>query len=57
MFNIGDTALDVQAPWSDLGLPARAWAARDLWSGNSIPTTPLARFTVPAHGVKVYRLR
>jgi hypothetical protein len=57
VFNIGDTALEVQAPWSDLGLAARASAARDLWSGNSIPATPLVRFTVPAHGVKVYRLR
>ncbi len=57
VFNTGDTPLDVEASWSDLGLPAHAWAARDLWTGEKRAASPLARFTIPAHGVAIYGLR
>src|SRR4051812_42645063 len=57
VFNTGDTPLDVQAAWSELGLPARSWAVRDLWTGENIAASEHARFAVPAHGVTVYRLR
>jgi hypothetical protein len=56
IFDTGDTAMEVQAQWSDLGLPARAWSARDLWTGEKRAASLGARVTVPAHGVVVYRL-
>lgn len=49
LFNIGDTPLEVQAPWSDLGFPSRAYAGRDLWTSERFTPSLTAHLTIPAH--------
>jgi hypothetical protein len=53
VFNRGDVALKVQAPWSALGLPAGALAARDLWDGRRFEPSSRVELEVPPHGVAV----
>lgn len=53
VFNRGEDALKVEAPWSALGLPAGRLAARDLWDGRRLAASSRASFTVPPHGVVI----
>jgi alpha-galactosidase len=56
LFNLDDQPLEVDAPWTRLGLAAGAWSARNLWDGASLEPSPQARFAVPPHGVAIFRL-
>jgi hypothetical protein len=57
LFNIGDEAAMVEAPFSLIG-DATRYAVRDLWekSDRGVVTDAL-RYEIPAHGSKLYRLR
>ena len=56
LFNLGDTALDLHAPWADLGLPGGRHAVRDLWTGARLAASAAASVTIPAHGAVLYRI-
>ncbi|MHB8284295.1 MAG: glycoside hydrolase family 27 protein [Caulobacteraceae bacterium] len=57
VFNLSDQPMAVMAAWSELGLPAGAYRARELWSGAWLKPSSQARFTVPAHGAAVWRVQ
>jgi hypothetical protein len=56
VFNLAETPLTVKSLWADLGLGAAPVAARELWTGRRLPRSRTARFTVPPHGVALYRV-
>jgi hypothetical protein len=56
VFNLDSRPLSVDAAWADLGLPDGPHAARDLWGGVPLKRSSRARFSVPAHGVALYRV-
>jgi hypothetical protein len=56
VFNLGDAPLTVEASWTVLGAGPGPHRARELWTGEALARSPAARFVVPAHGVRLYRL-
>jgi hypothetical protein len=56
VFNLTPAPLEISVPWSDLGLPAGALSARELWTGLQLPASKVLSLTLPPHGSRVWRL-
>ena len=54
VFNLDDHPVSLSATWQELGLPAGAHAARELWSGQRMDAAKRLKLELPAHGCVVY---
>ncbi|MHB1936700.1 MAG: glycoside hydrolase family 27 protein [Acidobacteriaceae bacterium] len=57
LFNIGDTPLDVNCTWRDLGLPAGKHVARDLWQHKNVGGTGGISIILAPHASALYRVK
>ena len=56
LFNLSEKPLEVDEPWSGLGLPAAPFAARDMWSGAGHAKDSRVRVSIEPHGVVLLRI-
>lgn len=56
IFNVGEVPVQVDLPWSAIGLGAGRLAARDLWTGARFGLTDGAELSIVPHGVELLRL-
>jgi alpha-galactosidase len=56
VFNLGEAPLQVDVPWSALGLTGARFAACELWSHTVIPAPEQAKASIAPHGVAVLRV-
>jgi hypothetical protein len=56
IFNLGEAPLQVDVPWSALGLPSGPFSSCDLWSHAAAPVSEQAKVGIAAHGVAVLRV-
>lgn len=62
LFNIGDSAMEVDRPYATLGVPKQQFHAREVWSGKVLDTSPGATarrvaVRIPPHGCALLALR
>jgi alpha-galactosidase len=57
LFNLGEAPLQVDVPWSTLGLADGQFAVCELWSHTATPVSDQARVSVAPHGVVVLRVK
>jgi hypothetical protein len=57
VFNLGDTAQEVNYSWKDLGLPEGTHAVRDLWGRKELGKAASLKTTLRAHGSVLYRVQ
>jgi len=55
-FNLGDKEQDAQYPWRELGLPAPASGATDLWEHKALGTMPELHVTVKPHASVLWKV-
>ena len=56
VFNVSDIAQNVHYRWSDLGLSARGYWLRDLWTHKNIGSATSVEITLLPHASVLYRV-
>ncbi|HEX5182869.1 MAG TPA: glycoside hydrolase family 27 protein [Allosphingosinicella sp.] len=56
IFNVSEAPLQVDVPWTSLGLEAGEFAACDLWTRAKVPASGQASVAVAPHGVALLRV-
>ncbi len=57
VFNLKDTAQEIDAPWSYFHLDDKAHAAYDVWNGKHIASAKsLKAGLIPPHGCAIFRV-
>jgi len=56
IFNLADTAQDVNLPWNDAGVPRSLKDVRDLWTHRSLGALPSAQLSLRPHASVLYRV-
>ena len=56
MFNTGDSELNVERSWKDLGINPNAYRIRDLWERKSVSRANQLKVTLPPHASVIWKL-
>lgn len=56
LFNLGQTAADFSAPWSEVGLSGHGMGVRDLWTHKSLGSPSSLHVNLRAHASALYKL-
>ncbi len=56
VFNLGDSAANVDYSWKDLGLPEGGYVVRDLWARKDLGSASSLKTTLPPHGAMLYQV-
>jgi hypothetical protein len=57
VFNLGDSAQEVNYSWKDLGLPEGAHAIRDLWARKELGKAASLKTSLRPHASLLYRIQ
>jgi alpha-galactosidase len=56
IFNVGDTAKDIQLNWSDVGISAKHAKLRDLWAHKDLGKQDRIQVSLPPHASALYKV-
>jgi alpha-galactosidase len=56
VFNLDDAPRSVDLPWTEVGLQAGPWPARDLWAAHDLAPATRLRVELPPHGSALLRV-
>jgi hypothetical protein len=57
VFNTGDTELNVDRSWHDVGLEQKAYRVRDLWEKKKLPSANRLKVKLAPHASVMWSLR
>jgi len=56
VFNLGDSAQEINLGWKEFGIVNSVTGVRDLWNHKSVPVTDALRATLRSHASALYKV-